>query len=89
MRNSKYRLAIRADGNMVCAYFAEIGTMENAKLVGTMARAAADVWPDTFEAFKTAMSVVVVHMVEAAEGQTVASLTERPAPPSERGQGAG
>lgn len=83
-RTSLYRLAIRRDGHTIAAYFAEQGTMENAQLIGTMSADVAERWPDTFEAFKTAMTVVLCHMVKLKEGKEIVSVSERPAPPAER-----
>lgn len=83
-KSSQYRLAIRAEGShTVAAYFAEHGTMSGALLLGTMSRDIAEKWPDTFEAWKTCMSIVVVHLVENVEGLQVVSLKEQQAPPSE------
>lgn len=82
-KSSQYRLAIRSTENMVMAYFAEVGTMEHAVLIGTMPRGVAEMWPDTFDAFKTTMSIIIVHMC-AAQGEQVSELIERDPPPSEK-----
>lgn len=87
-RSSLHRLAIRREGNTICAWFAEVGTMQDAKLLGTMAVPVAVRWPDVFEAFKAAMALALTHMVELVEGE-VGALEEREAPPAERGRGAG
>lgn len=88
-RKALHRLAIRAEGNhTMCAYFAEQGTMANAKLIGTMSRELADACPDAFEAFKLAMSISLIYLIKVFEGATeVGCLEEHPAPPSERGGG--
>ncbi|MEZ2293072.1 hypothetical protein [Variovorax sp. RCC_210] len=82
-RSSQYRLAIRAEGSTIGAWFAEVGTMTGAKLLATMSRDVAERWPDSFEAFKTAASVMFVHMQQLVEGGSVQAMQERPAPPSE------
>jgi len=82
---SMYRLAIREEGeHTIAAYFAEVGTMENAKLIGTMSREVGQMFPDVFEQFKKAMSTAMAHMVEALEGHIVKEFNERPAPPAEK-----
>lgn len=85
---SPYRLAIRKQGNMIMAYFAEHGTMENAKLLSTMSTAIADQNADAFEAFKTFSLILFIHMHEQAmPGVDASEMFERKAPPSEVGRG--
>jgi hypothetical protein len=84
---SPYRLAIREDGATLCAYFAEHGTMENAKLLMTMSAAIAHAHKPAFDAFKAAALEAFRFMHTASGMPDFEEAKERPAPPVEKGKG--
>jgi hypothetical protein len=84
MERAPFRLAIRAEGKWVNAYIAKWETMEDAKLLGSIARAACDADPTVFEAFKD-----LVRRALAAVGRDiglgeVGFIGEQEAPAHER-----
>lgn len=76
---SKYYLAIRGEGKYTIAAYCRNRQKPDHEghLIGTMPRGVAELWPETFEAFKTCMSITIVHFVQAYEGKKVSQLIER------------
>lgn len=78
----KIRVAIRKEGNWVNAYLAEYDTMEDAKLIGSLAIGIAG-RGDFFARWKQLMSDAMALAVEDIYGQKPVMETE-PAPEHER-----
>ena len=79
-----YRVAIRGEGAMVNAYFAEIDTMENAQLVASIARDACEADRRVFEVFQMLMQMVCAIKTEAATGRDAVAIEVRDAPEHEK-----
>lgn len=78
------RIAIRAEGKFVCAYVAEMGTMEGAHLIGSISRVCCEADPEVFEAFKRAVTLAFAVALREAAGIDSAGFDEQPAPEHER-----
>lgn len=76
------RLAIRREGAFVNAYLAQEGTMDGAKLLGSLALDVAH-HVVVFERWKALMNDILSSAVEAIFGQKP-EMTERTAPEHER-----
>ena len=77
------RLAIRREGGFVNAYLARQGTMDGARLIGSVARGAVERHDDIWQQWKSVMTEIVARAVEDIFGERP-SMPERPAPEHER-----
>lgn len=77
------RLAIRREGKYVNAYLAQIGTMDDAVLLGSILHRLAQN-ADYFDAWKACMKHGFGIAIEEVTGGTIASFEERPGPEHER-----
>lgn len=78
------RVAIRKEGNFINAYAAELGTMEGAHLIGSIARACVEEDPEVFEAFKRCVTLALAAILEGVAGIEVVDFVIEPAPEHER-----
>lgn len=78
-----FRLAIRAEGNLVNGYLAPLDSMVGAILLGSLLRGVAEN-PDRFEAFKALMLEAVSDATELVTGTRPVFGTVEPAPEHER-----
>lgn len=60
------RIAIRAEGDLVVARYAEADTMDGAIFLSSMSKAAADACPEAFQLFLTLNRTVVGRLFEFA-----------------------
>lgn len=79
-----FRIAIRAEGNMVNAYLAAPDTMAEATPIGSIVRSACDADRALFEDFKALMQKVVAAACHSALGVVPADFETSPAPEHER-----
>lgn len=79
-----FRLAIRAEGRNVNAYFAKLDTMDGAVLLGTIARRLCDVDRKVFESFSGTMTLAMIAMAKDALGIDVTDLVVQDAPEGEK-----
>lgn len=79
-----YRIAIRAEGSMVNAYWARTETMEGAELVASISRELAESDRAIFDSFRLLMEAcsIVLARVRLGAATTVVEVT--PAPEHER-----
>jgi len=63
-----YRIAIRAEGNMINAYWTRTGTMEGAELVACISRDVCDSSNALFEAFHALIEATSVELVRLRLG---------------------
>lgn len=84
---SPYRLAIREEGPMICAYFAEHGSMENAHLLMTMSAVVGHAHKPAYEAFEAAALESFKFMHKMSGMPDFEEVQKRDAPPAERGKG--
>lgn len=79
-----YRIAIRAEGPVINAYWARTGTMEGAEQVASINRELCDSEPKIFEGFQLLMKALSVELVRLRLGKTVDHIEVEPAPEHER-----
>lgn len=82
-RKMAIRLALREEGPMWNAYLAMVGTMENAKLIGSIGIGIVRSQPEIKQRFLDLMKDTMALAVEEITGQTPEMLVED-APESER-----
>jgi hypothetical protein len=80
-----YRIAIRAEGKFVNAYWTRSTTMQGAELIASIRKDICDTDRTTFSGFKMLMEVVAVILGERATGRKVESVEIHDAPEHERG----
>jgi hypothetical protein len=80
-----YRIAIRAEGKFVNAYWTRSNTMQGAELIASIHRDIGDANSEAFQGFRMLMEVVAVILGERATGQKVESVEIHDAPEHERG----
>ena len=78
------RIAIRAEGQMVNAYFAMTGTMADAVLIGSINRALCEAKPALFDQFKELLKAAVTVLIEQIGGKKVLTVFEQEAPEHEK-----
>jgi hypothetical protein len=78
------RLALREEGGWWNAYLAQVGTMDGAKLIGSIAIGAAKKSPAVKAAFQDLMQQVVANGVEEITGEAPTEWNIGPAPEAER-----
>jgi hypothetical protein len=79
-----FRIAIRAEGEFVNAYFASPTSMENAQLVASIRRAVCDADEAVFDAFKDLVRKVVSSLTKRVLGAEPIRMEEEAAPEHER-----
>lgn len=79
-----YRVAIRAEGAMINAYFAPTHTMEGAQLVACIGRDVCEADRRVFEIFQQLMAMVSAIKVHALTGEMPIDVEYRDAPEHER-----
>lgn len=84
MKTMMIRIAFRAEGSFWNAYLAQEGTMENAKLIGSILIEPVMRNEETKRAFMATMKLVLADAVEAVTGDAPVRWDERQAPESER-----
>jgi hypothetical protein len=80
----KVRLALRQEDAFWNAYLAHAGTMENAKLIGSIVMGAVQTNPEIKAAFMALMQQVVAHGIQGVTGKLPDEWEVGPAPESER-----
>jgi len=78
------RLAFRREGNFWNAYLALPDTMDDAKLVGSIAMGAVEKKPDLKRAFMDCMKMMLADAIVDVIGKPPEKWEESPAPESER-----
>lgn len=81
----EFRLAFRHEGTLWNAYVAEVGTMKDAVLMGSIAFGAAEHSPALKAAFMNLMRKVMEEYTAAVFGAALDWESPRPAPEHERG----
>lgn len=81
----KIRLALREEGSFYCAYMAHHNTMDNAKLIGSIAMGAVQQSPEIKQQFMELMKQVMGHAIETVIGEAPDHWITQPAPEIERG----
>jgi hypothetical protein len=84
MAEPNFRLAIRHEGPFINAYFAPMGTMDGAVLIGSIRTNLCRQNDDVFTSFKALMSSAMSTAVKNATGSEVMALLEQDAPEHER-----
>lgn len=84
-RTLAIRLALREEGTMWNAYMAQEGTMEGAKLIGSIVVGAVATDAEIKAAFMDLMKGVMALAVKEVTGEEVKEWGTKPAPKSERG----
>jgi len=79
-----FRIAIRAEGEYVNAYFAPRDTMENAIHLGSIRRRLCDSAPHLFANFRELMQAAVTVMIQESLGLTPENFVTTPAPEHEK-----
>lgn len=79
-----FRIAIRAEGPMICAYVAKLGTMDDAHLVGSISRAFCDARPEIFQRFQELLQEGAAVLVQEVFGVEVEAFQVEPGPEHER-----
>jgi len=79
-----YRVAIRAEGEWVNAYWARTGTMEGAARIASISRELAECNPRMFESFRLLMEAASIELVRLRLDAQVSAVEVEPAPEHER-----
>lgn len=77
------RLAFRVEGHFWIAYYAPLGTMQDALVMGSIAMSIVDDRPEIKEAFMDLMKASFA-MIAAENGTRITDWSEHPAPEHER-----
>ena len=78
------RIAIRAEGPSINAYFAMTGSMDEAVLIGSINRALCNQDRKLFEQFKALMTNCCQVLIEQIGGKKVLTVFEQDAPEHEK-----
>ena len=81
---NELRIAIRADGQSINAYFAMTGTMAEAVLIGSINRALCDQDEKLFDQFKALMTTCCQVLIEQIGGKKVLTVFEQDASEHEK-----
>jgi hypothetical protein len=79
------RLAFRREGNYWNAYYADLKTMDDAVMLGSICMAAVNNNPESKQAFMDLMKTALDDFFEASLGQRATWQDPQNAPPHERG----
>jgi hypothetical protein len=79
-----FRLAIRAEGEFINAYFASIDTMKDAMLLGSIKRVPCDKDRSIFDQWVGVMANVLQLACKEALGEITVEMIIEPAPEHER-----
>lgn len=82
--SSSKRLALRREGAFWNAYVADMGTMDDAVLIGSICMAAIVDNPERAAAFKAMMNGFFIEICEEYYGSAVKGFVEQSAPEHER-----
>ncbi len=77
------RMAIRAEGSFINAYWAPMDTLVGAELVASIRKDVCDRTPELFTAFVATVEIVA-HSLAAATGESVVGMQFRDAPEHEK-----
>ena len=80
----RVRLAFRQEGAFWNAYMANLGTLKDAKLIGSILLGAAKKDPRVEKGFKDLMKLTLGNAILEVTGELTDDWTEQPAPESER-----
>lgn len=83
-KKAELRLALRVEGDWWNAYFAESGTMEGARKVGSILMAAVQDSEDRKQAFMTLMQSFMSDVIKDVMGSRPLWWESKPAPEHER-----
>lgn len=81
---TKFRLAIRHEGAFINAYYAQMGTMDGAVLIGSIRHNVCQADEATFTMFKALMIDAIRTAVEKSLGLAVTQTFEQDAPEHEK-----
>ena len=81
---TKFRLAIRHEGHFINAYYAQMGTMDGAVLIGSIRHNVCQADEAVFTMFKALMTDAIRTAVEKSLGLSVTQTFEQDAPEHEK-----
>lgn len=82
--DAPFRIAFRAEGKMINAYFAPKDSMDDALLMGSISKRLCDEDRALWEGFKDLMRQSITSLMKATLGIEPVGFGEEPAPESER-----